>query len=93
MVSKELVVKNQSGIHARPAAVIVKTTSKFQSDVSFIKDDIHANAKSIMNILLLAVEPGSHIIVEAEGPDEDEALGAMIKLFESDFHDETEQTF
>lgn len=85
MVNKELVVINDSGIHARPAALIVETASKFASDVFFVKDGMRANAKSIMNIMLLAAEPGAVIRVEAEGPDEAGALSAIEHLFTTRF--------
>jgi len=85
MVSKELTVINESGIHARPAALIVETATKFKSSVFFYKDGMRANAKSIMNIMLLAAEPGAVIRVETEGPDEGDALGAIEALFLSRF--------
>jgi phosphocarrier protein len=85
MVSKELTVINDSGIHARPAALIVETATKFKSAVIFIKDGMRANAKSIMNIMLLAAEPGAVIRVEADGPDEGEALAAIENLFMTKF--------
>ncbi|HLP41748.1 MAG TPA: HPr family phosphocarrier protein [Fibrobacteria bacterium] len=85
MVSKELTVINDSGIHARPAALIVETATKFKSSVFFHKDGMRANAKSIMNIMLLAAEPGAVIRVETEGADEQDALGAMEALFLSRF--------
>jgi phosphocarrier protein HPr len=81
MVSKLLKVTNEAGIHARPAAAVVETASAFKSGIWFLKGDIRANAKSIMNIMLLAAEYGSEILVEAEGPDEEEALNAIEKLF------------
>lgn len=81
MVSKELKVLNDSGIHARPAAMIVETCCKFRSEITFVKDGMHANAKSIMNIMLLAAECGAVILVEAEGDDEVEALQAVEQLF------------
>ena len=85
MISKELTVINESGIHARPAALIVETATKFQSQVIFIKDGMRANAKSIMNIMLLAAEPGAIIRVETEGSDEVDALKAIEELFLSRF--------
>lgn len=85
MVTKELTVINDSGIHARPAALIVETATKFKSNVIFIKDGMRANAKSIMNIMLLAAEPGAVIRVETEGPDEAAALEAIEALFLSHF--------
>lgn len=85
MVSKELTVINDSGIHARPAALIVETATKYRCNVFFHKDGMRANAKSIMNIMLLAAEPGAVIRVETEGPDEQEALAAIESLFLSRF--------
>lgn len=85
MVTKELTVINDSGIHARPAALIVETATKFRSSVFFHKDGMRANAKSIMNIMLLAAEPGAVIKVETEGQDEEEALQAIESLFLSRF--------
>ena len=88
MVSKELKVLNEAGIHARPAAAVVETCGKFQSHITFTKDDVQANAKSIMNIMLLAAEFGAVILVEADGPDEVAALEAVEQLFEERFRQE-----
>ncbi len=88
MVSKELKVTNEAGIHARPAAAVVETCGQFQSHITFTKDDVQANAKSIMNIMLLAAEFGAMILVEAEGPDEVAALEAVEQLFEDRFRQE-----
>jgi len=85
MLSKEFKVTSEAGIHARPAAAVVETCSKFQCRISFVKGDIRANAKSIMNIMLLAAEYGADILVETEGPDEAEALAAVEKLFAEKF--------
>jgi phosphocarrier protein HPr len=85
MVSKLLKVTNEAGIHARPAAAVVETCARFKCGISFVKGDIRANAKSIMNIMLLAAEYGSEILVEADGVDEVEALAAVEKLFEERF--------
>lgn len=85
MVTKELTVINESGIHARPAALIVETCTKYKSMIWFMKDGMRANAKSIMNIMLLAAEFGAQIQVEADGPDEEQALEAIEDLFQSKF--------
>ena len=69
-MTRELTVTNEMGIHARPASVIVEVAGKFSSDITFVKEDIRANAKSILNILLLAAEAGTVIDVEVEGEDE-----------------------
>ncbi len=85
MMTKELTVINDSGIHARPAALIVETATRFKADIFFHKDGMRANAKSIMNIMLLAAEPGAIVRVETVGPDEKEALEAIEQLFVSRF--------
>jgi phosphocarrier protein len=85
MVSKLLKVTNEAGIHARPAAAVVETCARYKSAIHFLKGDIRANAKSIMNIMLLAAEYGAEILVEADGPDEAEALAAVEKLFTERF--------
>lgn len=85
----ELKVINKTGIHARPAATIVGVASKFDSEIIFIKDGVRANAKSIMNILLLAAEPGSHIRVEVDGSDEEKAMEDIRRLFTAQFKDDT----
>jgi len=85
MVIKNLTVVNDSGIHARPAAMIVEACTRYQSQIWFSKDGVRANAKSIMNIMLLAAEPGAIILVEAEGPDEIDALAAIEDLFVTKF--------
>lgn len=86
MLRKTLKVTNEAGIHARPAAAVVETCARFKSHVSFTKGDIRANAKSIMNIMLLAAEYGAEIMVEVEGPDEAEAMAAVEKLFANRFN-------
>ncbi len=88
MISKELIVKNEKGIHARPAALIVAKASEFQSDIFLMNDEYNANAKSIMNVLILAAEQGSTLLLKVEGSDEAEAVEAIEKLFESKFDDE-----
>ena len=85
MLTKDLTVTNEMGVHARPASTIVQVAGKFKSEITFIKDDIRANAKSILNILLLAAEMGAVISVEVEGEDEQEAMMAIETLFENKF--------
>ncbi len=81
MVTKDLKVLNAHGIHARPAALIVETCCRFRSRIIFVKDGMQANAKSIMNIMMLAAEFGAVVRVEAEGEDEIQALEAVERLF------------
>jgi len=75
-------------LHARPAALIVKTASKFQSDIHISKDGMQVNAKSILGVMTLAAEFGSEIEVIANGVDETDAISAMEEIIESKFNEE-----
>ena len=88
MVRGEANIKNKLGIHARPAASIVKAAGKYKSAVMLEKDGINANAKSIMDILIVEADMGSKLTVVADGEDENEALEAIVKLIESGFGEE-----
>ena len=88
MYKKTVEIKNTLGIHARPASEIVKTASRFKSNISIEKDGMEVNAKSIMGILMLACEQGSTITIAAEGEDEKEAVDSIINLVENKFYEE-----
>lgn len=90
MVKKTASIVNRLGLHARPAALLVSTASRFESEVFFTKDDLRVNGKSIMGVMMLAAEKGSEIVVEAEGPDENEAVEALLKVFSEGFGEETD---
>lgn len=83
--SKELVVQNKLGIHARPAALFAKTANRFKSDVYVEKDGETINAKSIMGLMMLAAGPGSKIMVVAKGPDAADAVQAVEDLLATKF--------
>jgi phosphocarrier protein len=76
---------NKNGLHARPAAEIVKLAAKFQSEITIVKDDLDVNGKSIMGVMMLAAEHGSTILLRAEGPDADAALDALATLVGNKF--------
>src|SRR3954466_10899156 len=76
-ITKELVVINKLGIHARPAALFVRTASKFACDIFVEKDGEKVNGKSIMGLMMLAAGPGSRLIIYCEG---DDCAEAMIEL-------------
>ena len=78
-----VVVTNELGLHARPASVLVKETSKFNSNINIAKGEKSYNAKSIMNILSMAAAKGDSLVITAEGADEKEALATLKALFES----------
>lgn len=68
-IKKEIIVKNKTGLHARPAAMFVQIANKFESEITIIKEDQKVNGKSIMGILMLAAEKGSRITIIARGSD------------------------
>src|SRR4029078_1078700 len=70
-------IVNKLGIHARPAAEIVKTASRFGSNITIVRDDLEVNGKSIMGVMMLAAEQGSTIDLKADGPDAEAALDAL----------------
>lgn len=81
-------ISNKSGIHVRPAAQIAEVSNKFQANVTFIKDGIEVNAKSIMELLTLAAGEGTKILIKAEGADEIRALDALEALVNSKFSED-----
>ena len=82
---EEIIVTNSLGLHARPAASVVQTALRFQSDVFVEMDSRRVNAKSIMGLLTLAAAQGTRLIVVANGPDAEEVITAVRELFESGF--------
>lgn len=88
MVSQEVTIINKLGLHARPAAQLVKTASKFESEIFLRRDNLEVNAKSIMGVMMLAAEKGAKIMVIAKGKDEVEALRAMVEVFGTKFGEE-----
>ena len=81
-------VVNKLGIHARPAAMIVKTASTFDSNITLTVDGDSVNAKSIMGVMTLAACRGSMIEVTAEGDDENEAVEAIVEIIKGGFGEE-----
>jgi phosphotransferase system HPr (HPr) family protein len=84
LVRKKLIVKNKSGLHARPAALFVQVANKFDSRITVKRDEESVNGKSIMGILMLGAEQGCAIIIEAEGQDADSALLELEKIITSE---------
>ncbi len=82
---RELLVENKMGIHARPAAMIVRVTNKFKSDVFVEKDDEQVNGKSIMGLMMLAAAKGSKIKFVATGEDAPTMLAELEALFARKF--------
>jgi phosphocarrier protein HPr len=85
MVERRVTVVNAHGIHARPAAEIVKTAARFASSIVLEKDGLAVNGKSIMGVMMLAAECGSEVIIRADGADADAALNALAALIAGKF--------
>ena len=89
MIERTVTIANKNGLHARPAAEIVKMAARFKSDILLVRDELEVNGKSIMGVMMLAAEFGSSLLLRADGPDEKEALGAIAQLIESKFGEST----
>ncbi len=88
MESQTYTVRNRLGLHARAAALFVKTANRFASDVFLEKDGVEVNGKSIMGILMLAASKGSKVVLKADGKDSAEAIESLGRLFENKFGEE-----
>jgi len=87
-IVREYVIQNRYGIHARPAAMLVKTASKFQADVTVEKGAVRVSGKSIMGLMTMEASCGSKIRVMAEGVDAEQALDEIERLFDNKFYEE-----
>ncbi|MBI3191494.1 MAG: HPr family phosphocarrier protein [Pedosphaera parvula] len=87
-LTKEMVVTNKLGVHARPAAMFVKTANRFDSEILVEKDGETVNGKSIMGMMMLAAGPGSKIHVTAKGQDAAQALHELDSLLKRKFDEE-----
>jgi phosphocarrier protein len=76
------------GLHARAAALLVKTANRFASEITLEKDGVEVNGKSIMGILMLAASKGTKVTLKVEGKDSTQAIQALGKLFENKFGEE-----
>jgi phosphocarrier protein HPr len=85
MIERTVTISNRNGLHARPAAEIVKAAAKFNADITLVRDDLEVNGKSIMGVMMLAAEYGSQLLLRADGPDAEAAVGAIATLIESKF--------
>jgi phosphocarrier protein len=85
MPERTVRIVNKAGLHARPAAEIVKLATRYRSDITVVREELEVNGKSIMGVMMLAAECGSTLQLKAEGPDAKEALDALANLIESKF--------
>ena len=83
MVEKLFVVKNETGLHARPASLFVQKAAKYKSTIKVKKDGKEANAKSIISVLSLGTSFGSEITIIADGPDAEEAVAGLVELLDN----------
>ena len=88
IMTRELLVSNKLGIHARPAAMFVKTANRFSCEIFVEKDGDKVNGKSIMGLMMLAAGPGSKLTVHAHGHDAAQALAELENLVRSKFNEE-----
>lgn len=82
MVEKEVVVKNPHGLHARPAALFVQKAATFPCKITLSKNDKKVDAKSILAVMSLGIEPNEKIVLKADGEREEEALEELVKICE-----------
>jgi phosphocarrier protein len=87
-ITREIAILNQYGIHARPAAMFVKTASKYEADVTVEKDSVRVSGKSIMGLMTMEASCGTKIKITAEGVDADEAVEELQRLVEHKFYEE-----
>jgi phosphocarrier protein len=85
MFSKEVLVSNQVGLHARPATFFIQKANEFKSGIWVEKDERRVNAKSLLGVLSLGITRGVTITIIAEGPDEEQAVNALVELISSNF--------
>lgn len=88
MYSKDVMVQNQVGLHARPATFFIQKANEFRSSIWIEKEERRVNAKSLLGILSLGIIGGTQIKVIADGSDEQAAVNALVDLVESGFSDE-----
>ena len=80
VIEREAKIVNPLGMHARPAAELVKTAGRFKCGVELRKDDLTVNGKSIMGVMMLAAGKGAKVTLEIDGPDEAQAMDALCAL-------------
>ncbi len=88
MESQTFTIRNRLGLHARAAALLVKTANRFDAEVTIEKDGLEVNGKSIMGVLMLAASRGSKITLRVSGDHANQALQTLGKLIEDKFGEE-----
>ena len=85
MVEQNVTIQNNLGLHLRAGAVFVKVASRFASHIVIARDGVEVNGKSILGVMMLAAERGAEITLRVEGPDEVQALEALVKVVNDKF--------
>ena len=85
MYTQEIVVKNEVGLHARPATYFIQKANEFKSGIWVEKDERRINAKSLLGVLSLGIVKGTTITLIADGADQEEAVAALAALIENNF--------
>ena len=85
MITKEVVINNQVGLHARPATFFIQKANEFKSSIWVEKEERRVNAKSLLDVLSLGIVKGTTITIIADGSDEEEAIATLSALIDSDF--------
>ena len=88
MYSKEVTVKNQVGLHARPATYFIQKANEFKSTIWVEKDERQVSAKSLLGVLSMGIVRGTTITLKAEGTDEETAVNALVELINSNFEEQ-----
>ena len=87
MITKEVVINNQLGLHARPATFFIQKANEFKSSIWVEKEERRVNAKSLLGVLSLGIVKGTTINIIADGADEDAAIATLAELIDSDFNE------
>ncbi len=85
MYSREVVLQNQVGLHARPATFFIQKANEFKSSIWVEKEERKVNAKSLLGVLSLGIARGTGIVIIADGVDEKQAVDALVELIDSNF--------
>ena len=85
VISKEVTINNQVGLHARPATFFIQKANEFKSSIWIEKEERRVNAKSLLGVLSLGIVKGTAVNIVADGVDENEAIATLSELIDSDF--------
>lgn len=87
MITRDVTIKNSVGLHARPATFFIQKANSFKSSLSVEREDRRVNAKSLLGVLSLGIVKGMEITLVADGPDEEEAIEALVTLIDTELED------